>query len=52
MKYVSLFSVLHLAVDHGREQLVHNIVERVQQLPPTEPKLVDGCNRRGEVSDL
>ena len=49
---ISSFSVLHVAVQGGYEQVLHNIVELVQQLPPTKEPFLDIRNRFGWVSDL
>ena len=48
---VFLFSVLHLAVEHGREQLVSDLLELIKQLPPTTPPLIDCASEGGHVSD-
>ena len=49
---ISSVSVLHVAVQGGYEQVVNNIVELVQQLPPTKEPFVNTRNRNGWVSVL
>ena len=51
-KNVFHFSVLHLAVKHGHEELVVNIIHLIQQVPPTVPSTIDIANRNGRVSDV
>ena len=46
---ISSFSVLHLAVKCGHEQVVKKIIQLVQQLPPTEEPFLDICNSKDEV---
>ena len=49
---VLLFSALHLAVQHGLEQLVSDLLKLIQQLPTTKPPLVDSGNISRKVSDM
>ena len=49
---MAFYSILHLAISHGREGLVSDILQLTKQLPPTEPPLVDSRNAPGMVSDL
>ena len=46
---ISSFSVLHVAVKVGKEQVVSNIVELVQQRPPTDEPFLDIRNTYGKV---
>ena len=46
---ISFFSVLHVAVKGGYEQVANKIIQLVQQLPPTEEQFLDSRNNRGEV---
>ena len=41
---ISFFSVLHVAVQGGYEQVVNNIVQLVQLLPPTQEPFLDRRN--------
>ena len=47
-----LFSVLHLAVDHGREQLVDQVLQLIKQVHSTQLSPIDSQNIIGYVSDL
>ena len=47
-----LFSVLHLAVKHGREQLVDQVLQLIKQVHSTELSLIDSQNITEYVSDL
>ena len=51
-KNTFLFSVLHLAVNHGREQLVDQVLQLIKQVHSTELSLIDSQNIYGYVSDL
>ena len=46
---ISLFSVLHVAVELGHEQVVYNVIQLLQQLPPTEQRLLDSRNNLNKV---
>ena len=54
MRYenVILFSVLHVAVMHRKQQLVNDLLDLVKKLPPTKPQLVDCIARNGYVSNV
>ena len=46
---ISFFSVLHVAIQGGYEQVVNNIIHLVQQLPPSEEPFLDRRNTYGKV---
>ena len=46
---ISSFSALHVAVKGGYEQVVNNIVQLVQQLPPSKEPFLDIRNTYGSV---
>ena len=46
---ISLFSILHVAVKDGYEQVADKIIQLVQKLPPTKEPFLDSRNNRGEV---
>ena len=46
---IFLFSVLHVAVKGGYDQVVYNIIQLVNQLPPTEKPFLNSCNWHDEV---
>ena len=50
MKYF-LFSVLHVAARLGYEQLIHDVLELIKQLPSTNPPITDVGDSDGRVSD-
>ena len=47
-----LFSILHLAVYHGREQLAKSLIQQIKQLPETDQPLLDTGNKYQEVGYL
>ena len=49
-KNTFLFSILHLAVDHGREQLVNQVLQLMEQVHSTG--LIDSRDASGWVSYL
>ena len=51
-KTTSLFSVLHLAANHGREQLINQVLQHMEHLQPADKSLVDSRTFHGEVSDF
>ena len=46
-----LFSVLHVAARLGYEQLIHDVLELIKQLPSTNPPITDVRDSDGRVSD-
>ena len=46
------FSIIHLAIQHGREQLLIQVLQLMEQLDPAEKSLIDIKNQNGHVSDL
>ena len=48
---VFLFSVFHLAVQHGRQQRVKDICSLIKQMPPVNPPLIDTGDWNGQVGD-
>ena len=51
-KITSFFSVLHLAVNHGREQLVNQVLQLTEQMRSTQQSFIQSKNSFGYVSDL
>lgn len=51
-KTTSLFSILHLAANHGREQLVSQVLQHIEQLQPADKSLLDSRNYYERVSDF
>ena len=51
-KNTPLFSVLHLAVDHGREELVNQVLQLTEQMHSAQQSLIQSKNSNGYVSDL
>ena len=45
-------SVLHLGVQHRRQQLVQDILELLKKIPPANPPLINSGNDNGWVCDL
>ena len=46
----SFFSVLHLAVELRAQKLVSDLLQLIEQLPSTNPPLIDVVNNWNEVS--
>ena len=51
-KNTSLFSVLHMAVFHGREQLVDQVLQLTEQMQTATQSVIDSKGFHGKVSDL
>ena len=49
---VLLFSVLHLAVQHKRQQRVKDICALIKKIPPANPPLIDVKACYGKVNGL
>ena len=51
-KNISHFSVLHLAVYHGRQQLVDQVLHLTKQMQTAARSVIDSKGYYGKVSDL
>ena len=46
---ISSFSILHVAIKGGYQQVVNNIIHFVQQLPPNKEPILDTRNEYDKV---
>ena len=51
-KVHSFFSVLHVAVGLRKRKLVSDLLQLIEQLPPTDPHLINAGNDLNQVSDM